>query len=241
MVDLLLLDLKRRSILLESSKSYTCPFGIKAPQHPLIMLMQKNDSNLNDLINKINGICNHHDKEYDCNIMSSSPFQIIFLFSYSRIRQHSIEFLRPVFLYTLCNPVAVPDSNTIWTCLLSHVKKSDKAKELVDEVLCWRRTCSGVTTLNTSLLLSDAVSIMSINENQKIVIQFSFYLIAVLNDMLTYGYDPRPGFRVIRQAINEFKQVDNFTWNLLLILLNHSLHNVSPVYLPDVLRLLKVS
>lgn len=146
-----------------------------------------------------------------------------------------------MFLYTLCNPVTVPDSNTIWTCLLSHVKKSDKAKELVDEILCWRRTCSAATTLNTSLLLSDAVSIMVTNENQQTTIQFSFYLIAVLNDLLTYGYDPRPGFRVVRQAISEFKQVDDLTWNLFLILLNHSLHNVSPVYLPDVVRLLKVS
>ena len=63
-VDLLLLDLKRRSALSESTKSYTCPFGLKAPQHPIIILMQKSESNLNDLTNKINGICNHHDKEY---------------------------------------------------------------------------------------------------------------------------------------------------------------------------------
>lgn len=65
MVDLLLLDLKRRTSLMGTSKAYTCPFGLKAPQHPIIMLMQKNDSNLNDLTNKINGICNHHDKEYE--------------------------------------------------------------------------------------------------------------------------------------------------------------------------------
>ncbi|KAG4067715.1 hypothetical protein HA402_005487 [Bradysia odoriphaga] len=218
-VDLLLLDLKRRGALVEPAKNYTCPFGLKAPQHPIITLMQKNESSLSDLTNKINGICNHHD---------------------NGIRQHSIEFLRPVFLYTLCNPTSIPDSITIWTCLLSHVKKSNKAKELVDEILCYRKTSSATATLTTSLLLSDAITIMVAHGNVKTAVQFSFYLTAVLNDLVTCGYDPRPGFRIIRQAISEMKQSDRLTCDLLLILLNHSLHNVSPVYLPDVVRLLKL-
>lgn len=62
-ISLLLLDLKRRSILMKSNDEYVCPFGLKPPQHPLIMLFQKKDANMNDLANKINGICSHHDKE----------------------------------------------------------------------------------------------------------------------------------------------------------------------------------
>lgn len=62
-ISLLLLDLKRRSILMKSSDEYVCPFGLKPPQHPLIMLFQKKDANMNDLANKINGICSHHDNE----------------------------------------------------------------------------------------------------------------------------------------------------------------------------------
>lgn len=120
------------------------------------------------------------------------------------------------------------------------MKKSNKAKKLVDEILCYRKTCSATATLKTSLLLSDAVTMMIANENVETAIQFSLYLTAVLNDLLTYGYDSRPGFRIIRQAISEIKTADSFTWDLFLILLNHSLHNVSPVYLSDVVRLLKV-
>lgn len=233
-----MLDLKRRGALVEPAKNYTCPFGLKAPQHPIITLMQKNESSLSDLTNKINGICNHHDNGYVQHKSTQPILAVIFQFYY-RIRQHSIEFLRPVFLYTLCNPTSIPDSITIWTCLLSHVKKSSKAKELVDEILCYRKTSSATATLTTSLLLSDAITIMVAHGNVKPAVQFSFYLTAVLNDLVTCGYDPRPGFRIIRQAISEMKP-DRLTCDLLLILLNHSLHNVSPVYLPDVVRLLKV-
>lgn len=203
------------------------------------MLMQKSESNLNDLTNKINGICNHHDKEYDEHPTTHSITFLKINFRF-RIRQHSIEFLRPVFLYTLCNPVTMPDSMTIWTCLLSHMKKSAKAKELVDEILCYRKTNSAATTLTTSLLLSDAIITMVAHNSVEAIIQLSFYLTAVLNDLLEFGYDPRPGFRIIRQAIGEIKHFDSFDWDVMLILLNQSLHNVSPVYLPDVVRLLKV-
>lgn len=140
----------------------------------------------------------------------------------------------------MCNIVTVPDSMTIWTCLLSQVKRSSKARELVNEILCYRKSCSAAATLKTSLLLSDAVTTMVANDNTEDAIQFSFYLTAILNDLLTYGYDPRPGFRIIRQAISDVKQVDDLTWDLFLILFNQSLHNVSPVYLSDVVRLLKV-
>lgn len=145
-----------------------------------------------------------------------------------------------MFLYTLCNLAIVPDSMTIWTCLLSHIKRSTKAKDLVDEILCYRKTYSATATLKTSLLLSDAVTIMVANNNVDTAIQYSFYLTAVLNDLVAYGFDPRPGFRIIRQAVSEIKHSDNLTWNVFLILLNQSLHNVSPVYLSDVVRLLKV-
>ncbi|KAJ6641283.1 Focadhesin [Pseudolycoriella hygida] len=214
-VDILLLDLKKRSVL-EPTKPYICPYGLKAPQHPIIVLMQKSECNLSDLTNKINGICNHHDKE---------------------IRQHSIEFLRPVFLYTLCNLVIVPDSMTIWTCLLSQMKKSESAKELVFEILSYRKTDSSTATLKTSLLLSDAVAASGNVQN---AIQLSLYLTTVLNDLSSHGCDPRPGFRIVRQVISEVKQLDRLTSDLFIILLNQSLHDVSPVYIPDVVRLLKL-
>lgn len=81
---------------------------------------------------------------------------------------------------------------------------------------------------------------MVYNDNPQAVVQLAIYLIAVLNDLLTHGYDPRPGFRIIRKVMTESKQLDKLTWDWFLILLAQSLHNVSPLYLPDVVKLLKV-
>lgn len=56
-VNLLLLDLKQRSA------DYVCPFGLMSPQHPLIALFQKAETNVVDLVGKINNIGRHHDRE----------------------------------------------------------------------------------------------------------------------------------------------------------------------------------
>lgn len=64
-VSLLLIDLKRRSRLssAKNGERYVCAFGLKPPQHPLIMLLQKKEINMNDFVSRISGICNHHDNE----------------------------------------------------------------------------------------------------------------------------------------------------------------------------------
>lgn len=63
-VSLLLIDLKRRTVLsAKSGDNYVCAFGLKPPQHPLIMLLQKKEIDMNDFVSRISGICNHHDKE----------------------------------------------------------------------------------------------------------------------------------------------------------------------------------
>lgn len=62
-IGLLLLDLRKSTILLKNDEEYICPYGLKPPEHPLIFLLQNKDVNINDLANKINGICTHHDKE----------------------------------------------------------------------------------------------------------------------------------------------------------------------------------
>lgn len=57
---MLLLDIKQRAR--ESKAAYVCPFWLKSPQHPLIMLLTKKESNMADLSNKIIGICDHQNE-----------------------------------------------------------------------------------------------------------------------------------------------------------------------------------
>lgn len=53
------------------------------------------------------------------------------------IRQNSLEFLRPVFLYAMCNPNVIDNTIPIWTCLLSQSVKSKQSLELLYEILSW--------------------------------------------------------------------------------------------------------
>lgn len=61
-ISLLMHDLVHRVDQLAPNQIYQCPFGLKPPQHPLILVLQKRSSNVNDIVAKINSICNHHDK-----------------------------------------------------------------------------------------------------------------------------------------------------------------------------------
>lgn len=61
-VRLLLIDLRNRVDQLTPGHSYKCPFGLKPPQHPLILVLQKRGVNVDDVVAKIDGIWRHDDK-----------------------------------------------------------------------------------------------------------------------------------------------------------------------------------
>lgn len=66
-------------------------------------------------------------------------FKIFFPpFCYS-IRSNSLEFLRPVFTFVLCNPTGIPESKSIWNLFLANAGKSVKSIDLFYDTLCWIR------------------------------------------------------------------------------------------------------
>lgn len=62
-INILLLDLKVTTARMKSNNSYVCPFGMKTAQHPIITLIQKKNADILDVANKLDGICNHFDKQ----------------------------------------------------------------------------------------------------------------------------------------------------------------------------------
>lgn len=62
-INILLMDLKIASVNSKSKVSYDCPFGMKTAQHPIITLIHKKNTDMLDLANKLNGICNHFDEQ----------------------------------------------------------------------------------------------------------------------------------------------------------------------------------
>lgn len=59
---------------------------------------------------------------------------------YFSIRCNSIEFLRPVFLYALCNPIQIPNAGAIWSVFLKQRRlNKSKTQNLLEEIFIWCR------------------------------------------------------------------------------------------------------
>lgn len=216
-VSILLLGLKRKVALLKENEKFQCQFGLKTQQHPLITLLQSSAVNMNDVANKIVGICNHHDQQ---------------------VKEHSVEYLRPVFLYILCNPQTLPDSKTIWTGLLSLSKTNHSAKQLVQEIFSWCKFNSSTTCLFSSILLIEAIEHCLNCNDLTTVIDLCIFQALIVNNLTKYGIDPRPSLHCLLRVLHNTREHTVNHYNVLLILLAESLHLLSPNYLHDLLRII---
>lgn len=93
-------------------------------------------------------------------------------------------------------------------------------------------------------MLNEAIGFMLNAKQFEVALDLQLYQVAMLDDLVRNGYDPRPALNVLRRTLTEGKEEEsrpssNFC-NLVLIALAELLHNASPVYLPDVLSILKV-
>ncbi|XP_036330695.1 focadhesin isoform X1 [Rhagoletis pomonella] len=216
-VSILLLGLKRKVALLKGSEVFQSQFGLKTQQHPIITLLQNPSVNINDVANKIVGICNHHDQQ---------------------IKEHSVEYLRPVFFYILCNPQTLPDSKTIWTGLLSLSKTNLVAKQLVQEIFLWSKFNSSTTCLFTSILLIEAIEHCLNCNDFTTAIDLCIFQALIVNNLTKYGIDPRPSLHCLLRVLHSIREHTVNHYNVLLILFAESLHLLSPNYLHDLLRLI---
>ncbi|XP_030374124.1 focadhesin [Scaptodrosophila lebanonensis] len=215
-VGLQLLTLKRKTSLLKDNDSYQCPYGLKTQQHPLIALLQHPSVNMNDVSNKIIGICMHHDKD---------------------IRNHSIEYLRPVFLYMLCNPQTLQDVKPIWTSLLTLSSSQVEARALMQELLSWSKFNNATTCLCTSILVIEAIEYFLQQADHAQSIELCIYQALLVKQLAQYGVDPRPSLQCMLRVLHETREHTQNHYHVLLVLLADSLHLLSPFYLADLLRI----
>lgn len=103
---------------------------------------------------------------------------------------------------------------------------------------------SSVACLNISVLLCEAIPFMLNANETSVALDCQIYLMALLKDLVDFGDDPRPSLAVLLQAFrhsnDQLGEKSSDFFNYSLILLSELLHIVSPVYLDNVLRLLKV-
>ncbi|XP_017040742.1 focadhesin [Drosophila ficusphila] len=212
-----LLSLKRKTSLLKDQETYQCSYGLKTQQHPLISLLQHSSANMHDVSNKIIGICQHHDKG---------------------IRDYSIEYLRPVFLYVLCNPQTLHDVKPIWTCLLNLSGKQPEARALMQELLAWSKFNNASTCLCTSILVIEAIDHFLQREDYAQSIDLGIYQACLIKQLANYGIDPRPSLQCLLRVLHATREHTKDHYHVLLVLLSEVLHVLSPFYLADLLRII---
>ncbi|XP_016947118.1 focadhesin [Drosophila biarmipes] len=212
-----LLSLKRKTATLKDKESYQCSYGLKTQQHPLISLLQHSSANMHDVANKIIGICQHHDKS---------------------IRDYSIEFLRPVFLYVLCNPQTLHDVKPIWTCLLNLSGNQPEARALMQELLAWSKFNNASTCLCTSILVIEAIDHFLQREDHAQSIDLGLYQACLIKQLANYGIDPRPSLQCLLRVLHATREHTKDHYHVLLVLLADVLHVLSPFYLADLLRII---
>jgi hypothetical protein len=149
--------------------------------------------------------------------------------------------LRPVLLHIFCNANIIPEASTIWTALLAQSLVDPQASKMVQEILSWTKTNTDARTLFTNSLLFEFMKVMLEKEELVSVIEMFFYFLAVTKSLIEFGFDPRKNFSLIKEVLKCTQSVDRSFYNVALCLMAEMLQIVSPVFVADLLDIIKVS
>lgn len=156
----------------------------------------------------------------------------------SSIRRYSIEFLRPVFLYVLCNPQTLQDVKPMWTCLLGLSQSQPEARALMQELLSWSKFNNASTCLCTSILVIEALDYFLQQSDHAQSVDLCIYQAQLMKQLAQFGIDPRPSLQCLLRVLHATREHTRNHYHVLLVLLAECLHMLSPFYLADLLRII---
>ncbi|KAJ4448220.1 hypothetical protein ANN_10234, partial [Periplaneta americana] len=168
---LLVIDLKVRSC---EGRSYECPFSLYTPQHPLVTVLRQNKDAWIAVLSAMHFMC-HHNEEI--------------------VAQNCLELLRPVFLYSLCDPstttcLSMACRQQMWELLLKASFRLG-TRDLLLDILSWLQVETEVELLGASqmlLMLGD----LALQHSDVVLCSALAPLLAALVHRLTRrGHDPR--------------------------------------------------
>lgn len=85
----------------------------------------------------------------------------------------------------------------------------------------------------------DAIEHFQTEENFQPAVDLSVCFVVVINNMLKFGIDPRPSLNCVLSILQAAGDtITQNYYNVYLILLAQSLHSLTPIYLPNLLRIL---
>lgn len=157
---------------------------------------------------------------------------IYFLF-FLRIARNSIELLRPVFLFILCNPSSMLSESCqqqTWHLLI----KTSHAFPLQIEALLWFQTCNINSCINTNYRILELTELAILNKDRKLYIALVPLIASLALELVKNGCDPRANFEILSEI---FKDGDNEAASVTVALLAELILICPAVYLNDVIRL----
>lgn len=116
--------------------------------------------------------------------------------------ERSVELLRPVFIYILCNPsMNLSDSckREAWQLVI----KSDKASDLQTEILLWLCTNREYTCVNTNRRVLELAEVMLQREDVEYCTALIPLIMSLTIQLLEHGHEPEQNFCVISKLIEQ--------------------------------------
>ncbi|XP_034936512.1 focadhesin [Chelonus insularis] len=206
--NLLILDLKQR----KSTNRYTCPFSIKAPQHPLITVLTQNTDAWRNILGQMQSILHH-----------CEPGFVL----------HRVELLRPVFMYILCNPSMNLSENCrhqTWHLLI----RTHETLNLQLEIIQWLRTNDLTSCINTNHLVLELTELSLATKHKELCTSLAPLTMALAFDLLKHNYDPRSNILMME---NILEHSNDCIGSIMISLLSDMLLITPVIYLHDIMRL----
>nr|XP_033328214.1 focadhesin isoform X1 [Megalopta genalis] len=188
------------------------PFTLHAPQHPFIMIFNRDKYSWQCVLNQMARVTNHQD---------------------SRVRKNSVAMLRPVFLYILCNPFPNPlecCAQQTWQLL----SRSEHSECLQMEVLLWLHTADVYSCINTNYRILEVAKKASRENDKDYCTAIAPVLASLSIRLLKHGSDPTPNFDTLLVIIN---QCDVRIGDFMLALMAEAIVSCPAIYLHGTLQI----
>lgn len=148
--------------------------------------------------------------------------------------EHSVEMLRPVFLYIICNPVitevADNSKSEAWELLI----KSNKTADLQLEILLWLCTTREDACVDSNCRLLELAEISMQKGNTDYCTALAPLIASVTIQLLEYNHNPQNNFSTLLRLI---ENCDNRIGNLMICLMTEIILICPDAYLIKVFRI----
>ncbi|XP_067208488.1 focadhesin [Linepithema humile] len=182
-------------------------------QHPFIIILKQNKRSGICVVNQMKQIMYDDEK---C------------------IMEHSIEILRPVFLYIICDPVSTEVVNNSKSEAWQLVIKSNKAADLQMEILLWLCTNREDICVDSNCRLIELAEISMQNGNTEYCTALAPLIASVTIQLLECNHNPQNNFFILLRLI---KSCDSHIGNLMISLMAEIILICPNVYLSKVFRI----